>query len=703
MIRVFLIVACLLSAGASAAGPDRKALLIGVMNYTADLARLGGALTGPGPDVALMTQVFAGKGVPIEKISVLSDSPELTETEGVSIETPTRANILAALDRLAAEAQAGDKIAIYMAGHGAQIASGSDTSEVDGLDEVFLPSDFVFDADDAPVNVVRDDEIGARIDRMIAAGANVWLIADTCHSGSFRRGEPAVARFVDLRPDKTVSPVAEQLVDLSKASTLAPGHFTGFYAAEAGSLAYELKPPGSPTVHGLMTWALASALRSAEAPTYSELARQVSATLWDIGWGRADPRFEGALGTKPMLSEGAGEPNRFAVSISDLVVVEAGVIDGVTTDTVFSVEDSDGTLLFDVSPTDLTLTQATAPLPETTRATLDEKIKAEGLDPEQFRMRWLQHRAPRLAAKVSSRPTDLSLAVGLSLLSAGSQIEEQIAQMISDLQPRLRLDQNDPDIQIVADKDRLVLHPVPDGARDALSVPFDATQLPLLEQMLQQAAKSRALISVAAILQTSPLSHGITASARRIPGEADEEFVCQEALAVQVEPKFAPQGILQVGHCDTVLVSVHNRNPWPVDLTPLYVAPDNQVYFLSGYRDSEKGGWRIGAGETDTLRYTEATRGPDGAVLATGQMHVLILAERGKPGSDPVDFRYLQDERAPPATRSAPANSLSSLLTDAGFGLAKTRSVGETVIKQSGAVIIPLKTVAEVGAERGAQ
>lgn len=701
MIRLWLWWGMLAMACAPAAYAEPKALMIGVMNYPADLTREYGALGGPGPDVALMTQVFTDGGLRPEQIEVLTDAPDLLTVPGIEAQSPSRRNILAALDRMAANAQPGDAITIFVAGHGAQVPAPDNSPEPDGLDEVFLPSDFHLNADGRPVNMVLDDEIGARIDQMIAVGADVWLIADTCHSGSFRRGDPALmtARFLDLSGVSAQEPGEAALVDLSTSGIGKSGQFTGFFAAAAGALAYEAQVPGTDTRHGLMTWALAQALRDGHNTTYSDLARAAAATLWTIGQARADPLFEGALRARHTLAEPKPQTGLYRLSVDEEISVAAGRLDGVAPGTVFSVFDAEGTVLFDLTASQVSLTRSTAPIPVVDLPALDAKLRAEGLPHIRFRQRWLRDRAPVLAARVQSRPADLTVSIGLVGPGMDAAISNEIARLLSDHLPRLKVRDEPTDLRLLAEDGLFVLQPAPRGALPFLTVPAGSEHRSMLRELLANALKARSLIGVWQALKDSALSQNLTVELRLVPGVAATSGDCLDVSHSRSDLK--PTNVVpHVFHCDTVRLMVTNQNPWPVDLTPLYIAPDNRVYFLPGYRDSEKGGWRIAAGQTDTLRYIEATQAVDGSALATGQMHLLLLAERADQDSTPIDFRYLQSATPPPETRSVANGSLADLLRDAGFGTSERRFVGERLIRQSGAILLPLKTVAQQGVEQ---
>jgi hypothetical protein len=126
---------------------------------------------------------------------------ELSEAAGPAA-WPTRSNILAALDALAAASAKGDWVIVYFSGHGTQVPQTRATRalrpEVDGLDEVFLPRDASrWDARARRVDGgIVDDEFGAAFDRIRARGARVWAIFDTCHAGDMTR---AATRVQDER------------------------------------------------------------------------------------------------------------------------------------------------------------------------------------------------------------------------------------------------------------------------------------------------------------------------------------------------------------------------------------------------------------------------------------------------------------------------------------------------------------------------
>lgn len=176
-----------------------RALLVGVSDYP---LLPGKRLAGPANDLRLMNATLGRLGWQAPQITVLSDA-------GGPALWPTRAHILAALARLAEQAQPGDWMVVYFSGHGSQVPQPANTPaklrEPDGLDEVFLPRDTsAWDPSQRiVVGAITDDEMNAAIARITAKGAQVWAIFDTCHAGDMLRGapvptadEPPVWRYV---------------------------------------------------------------------------------------------------------------------------------------------------------------------------------------------------------------------------------------------------------------------------------------------------------------------------------------------------------------------------------------------------------------------------------------------------------------------------------------------------------------------------
>ena len=110
----------------------RHALLVGVADYPNLPASL--QLDGPAHDAEIVQAMLRQRGFKQDNIE------QLITAEGKTL--PTRENILAALERLAASASEDDFYYLHFAGHGSrQPAKATDNTEPDGLDEIFLPTD----------------------------------------------------------------------------------------------------------------------------------------------------------------------------------------------------------------------------------------------------------------------------------------------------------------------------------------------------------------------------------------------------------------------------------------------------------------------------------------------------------------------------------------------------------------------------------
>ncbi|MEN0041784.1 MAG: caspase family protein, partial [Pseudomonadota bacterium] len=243
------------------------ALLIGVSDYDNEIGLSD--LRGPANDVRLMRDVLSERGV--GDIRVLADG---VEHEGQAAPLPTRAAILGAIEQIARDADDDTLVIITMSGHGTQQRDISG-DEADGRDEVFLPADTARSEPGSGVipNAIIDDELGDAVRAIRRKGADVWLVVDSCHSGSALRagGTRTAARFVD--PNQLGVSLRGQLDRPSKDPFIAPededvpGGLMAFYSAQSDELAREVdfasdKESGKTNNwYGLFTSRLAMRLR----------------------------------------------------------------------------------------------------------------------------------------------------------------------------------------------------------------------------------------------------------------------------------------------------------------------------------------------------------------------------------------------------------------------------------------------------------
>ncbi|MGQ0615192.1 MAG: trypsin-like peptidase domain-containing protein [Planctomycetaceae bacterium] len=306
--------------GEEAAPPRSLALLVGVSEYPhlrerhgEELYRRQIRLNGPENDVSLMTATLVEcLGFDPKAIESLAGWPEDPARR------PTRDNVVAALQRLAATVHKGDRVVILMAGHGSQQPD-AEEDEPDGLDEIFLCADaqgWDFKRGVVP-NSITDDELGDLVRAIRDAGALVWIIMDCCHSGTMMRGAEEEERSRRLDSDLLGVPAAAASRgagdDSDKKSSLGSGgleRIVAMYAAQSYRTAPEMSlPKRSPDAkpHGLFSFTIAARLRaSGGGLTYEELHSQVLAAYQALPYHNTVPLAEGgALREKVTGGEGS--------------------------------------------------------------------------------------------------------------------------------------------------------------------------------------------------------------------------------------------------------------------------------------------------------------------------------------------------------------------------------------------------------------
>lgn len=338
-----LLLAGLLAAGAVLAAPARHALLVGVSQLPdqppADW------LLAPANDVRLMRQALLAQGWAPAGIEILAD--------GVAAAAAPRLEaIRAAFSRLATTAAPGDFVLLYFSGHGTRLRDpGKSYHEPDRLSEVFL----------APDGGLHDAEIGRWVQALLARGAFVWAVFDTCSAASMTRGGAPAALAAPAAGDD--DPVrfrglgAGELAPAQRAAALArgagpapqaggpwvpPARYVAFFASESHQATPELRLPrhqAGAAMHGMLTWALADALQG-DPPTWRALFEQVLARYPAV-IDELEQRFptrelpspvaEGALDA-PLWQNGAvasTHPAWPARRDGAELVVAAGLLDGV--------------------------------------------------------------------------------------------------------------------------------------------------------------------------------------------------------------------------------------------------------------------------------------------------------------------------------------------------------------------------------------
>jgi caspase domain-containing protein len=253
---VFAFTLCLLALTADAQPIRRRAVIVGIDDYTAstiprsrDIEHRGWPdLRGAARDAHLLRELLTSRyGFAARDVVTLIN------------QQATRAAILGSMDDLATASHKGDVAFFYFAGHGSQVPN-SESDELDRLDESIVPADSRRGAPD-----IRDKELRARFNAVLDRGAHLTLLLDHCNSGSSFRGSLSGAHPRGIQPANT---------DVHDRSDYGPRPETRgalvIAAAQDNGTAWEALGDDN-EVHGAFTWTFLHALRDA---TPGETAEQ---------------------------------------------------------------------------------------------------------------------------------------------------------------------------------------------------------------------------------------------------------------------------------------------------------------------------------------------------------------------------------------------------------------------------------------------
>ncbi|GJU42962.1 putative, caspase-like domain protein [Tanacetum coccineum] len=122
-------------------------------------------------NVRSMHQLLLKLGFPNSSIRIL------TEEESDPNRSPTRRNMLMAMEWLMKGCRSGDSLVFYYAGHGSHVVD-YNGDEKDGYDEAICPVDY------SVAGKILDDEVNSILVAPLPHGAKLHSIMDTCFSGT---------------------------------------------------------------------------------------------------------------------------------------------------------------------------------------------------------------------------------------------------------------------------------------------------------------------------------------------------------------------------------------------------------------------------------------------------------------------------------------------------------------------------------------
>ena len=332
---------------------ENYALLIGANQYDNLAERWW--LKGPSNDVELVAEYLTTSApVPFaeDNVIVLTDNVE-------GVERATLQNIRDAVAKLTETVQPGDFVYLHFSGHGTQAPATDDETELDGLDELFLPVDIGKWSDSVGhvENALVDDEIGRMIDGLRAKGADVFVVFDSCHSGTATRAvetdeevrtrqldpsvlgmDPAAMEDVATRSLEEADPRDASLEDMADVAEPAGGDgmgsFVAFYAAQTNEVTPEKNlPKGDPDrkPHGVFTYALFETLAEYPTATYAQIAQEVLRKYATRNMAKSTPLFEGDLDQVAFSTDPGERVAQWPATVADgAFTIPAGELHGLT-------------------------------------------------------------------------------------------------------------------------------------------------------------------------------------------------------------------------------------------------------------------------------------------------------------------------------------------------------------------------------------
>lgn len=656
---VFVFVYVIAFGGLQRAEAASFAVLVGVSDY--DDATGIADLRGPMNDVKLLRDTLQQRGD--FNITVLADGIE-------GAQRPTRAAILDTLAKLTTQVSSGDFIYIHLSGHGTQQPD-QNGDESDGLDEVFLPADTQLappGSQEIP-NAIRDEELGAAVADLRRLGADVWVVIDSCHSGSGLRAASldTATRFVNptaLGIDAeahAVEPVDTPPLDGPGAEDL-PGKYLAFYAAQASELAREIEvDPEAQSGngwYGLFSSRLAARLTQSDNTSYRQLFQAVLSDMNgnDIPAGARlqTPLWEGNLIDAAVL--GGGETigvRQFAVEGATL---RAGRLHGVEPGTVMSVV-ADATASADARLAFAQVVSATAQSAQLVRVN-------EGCVPDPSAFCVSDGTLPDEArfARVFARPIDLTLRLAAPVdLETGALVEltsplyraleEAVAQVNDNGTAQIEIVSVDADVSVGEYEGGLWFGPKITAGDSAVGLAWQPGETPLntlLTRIVAAERVARMLDSVGgdgSVLFGNPVALKIT---HRDTNMLDRPAVTPslDALRAECERAFSTAALREMprrhtlNQCDQLLFSARATIAGPArDINRIYI--DSQYCINTAYVRLDGTANEAQLGRPMTVCASCPTA--NGMSLKAGHERLFVVVTEARDNAEALDLRGLMD------------------------------------------------------------
>ena len=629
---------------------ENYAILVGASTYPALKEQYW--LKGPANDVALVRTYLTNEApvdFPQANVAVLAD--------GIAgAPAPTLAAIRGAFADLTAKVQPGDFVYLHFSGHGTQAPSAHPETELDGLDELFLPVDIGKWSDDAGhvENALVDDEVGTMLDALTAKGADVWVVFDSCHSGTVTRAAPSGDEEVRTRmlPPEVLGLTAEQVEETSRAvpdpraapeapmaGTGKGGHLVAFFAAQTNEQTPERNlPRGKPgrMPQGVFTWTLFEALAEYPGATYAQLSQEVLRKYAVKSLARSTPLFEGDLDRVVFSGDPAPRVAQWPATVAEGVfTLSAGSLHGLGSG------DRMALMASAADPTEAALGTVELTVVDTFAAT----GTLVGAPPQDL---------PKgLTLRKMSEVMDFSLTVALpeAGTAPAAALQAAMAAVTAGAGPRLAFvaagAEADLRLAVIPDSprpDALWILPSTGLADDLARMPSVSTADKTPDQLAEVLGDTLTRMSKALnVLKLGAAVGGETGVKVGLRTRSPANMVLHDMDTTGV-PRLIPD--------DEVHIEATNTTEGPIDLNVLYVGSDWSIIHMF------KG--RLQPGDTlrqGLLRITDAAFGRD---------RVVLVMTPAKPQSAVEDLGFLAQDAV--ELLRGNASPLAQALREAGFG-----------------------------------
>lgn len=680
MERRFGVVALALGAAVAltpVAAAETRALVVGVSGYPALAEAI--RLTGPRNDSREFANTLVRLGVPAANVTVLADGVR-DLSQGIAAPGPgTKAAILAGLDRLAAESGAGDLAVFYFSGHGSQQPD-LDGDEQGGADEIVLPYDVGKWGKDGVENALVDDELRARIDRILDTGADFFGVIDACHSATGFRdlpGSDARSRQVDpaeLGVPAFTAAEARHVLSRDPAKSAGRGRAAFFYAAQESEEALEKVPPNGEDGQnfGVFTYNLVRRMNETPNLTYRTLHQAVMADIKrNTLLSTQTPEIEGELIDEPVLQL-SGPPARRQWRIFN-GKLQAGRLDGVAPGAIVALVDDpaaadDAVLAYGVV-TEAGATKSLAtPTAYPCAAAAGDASCTAAADEQAFK----KGRFARIVeagvdfSVVLSEPVRLDPADGHDYAAAVAALRAAVAS--EPLRARTSIRSSGYDIGVALVDGKLAFA-ASAGAVDAQG-PGSSPRLTLPDDPAAAAATvAEAVGRIGRVLALQRLGDAVEGAARtglstelrvaKAKPAALRDGACSEDEA-DYEPEQAVGDAPRFGECDIVSVAMKNGGAKPLDVTVLLAGAD---FAITPVWPQDGASSRILAAEAKTAPILQMAPG----AAAASDERLIFVAVPGV-GRANVVFDNLEQEGLRAAPDDPPAVAAVRDLLAAGLG-----------------------------------